>query len=245
MSKARRRLMIVISVILVAVMLPITALAGTDTSGGITFNFPDNMVACSPTFKFTSTGIDPSWAWQMDIFRSDTGVLTRIGGASGTGDVNVSFTPATLADGETRVFAAFLAVWVPGQATPSKMSGQWRVDCQKEPPPGGGEGCTPGFWKTHPDVWPIPTTTDFDGVFGRNAFTPDINLLQAAALKGGGLNALSRHAAAAYLNAISPVVSFNLTAGEVVAAFQAAFDSGDYNTTKDLFEALNQQGCPY
>jgi hypothetical protein len=243
MSKTRRRLMIVMSVILIAVMLPITALAGSDTNGGITFNFPDNMIACNPTFKFSTTGIDPSWPWQLDVFKSNAGVLARIGGATGSGDVNFSLTPDALAAGDSTVFAAFLAVWVPGQEKPMKFSGQWRVDCGKEPP--SGEGCTPGFWKTHPDVWPIPTDTDFDTTFGRNAFNPDITMLDATALKGGQLNALSRHAAAAYLNSISPVVNFDMSAAEVIAAFQAAFDSGDFNTTKDMFAALNELGCPY
>jgi len=34
------------------------------------------------------------------------------------------------------------------------------------------------------------------------------------------------------------------TPEEVIAAFQAAFDSGDYETTKDMFEDANESGCP-
>ena len=64
---------------------------------------------------------------------------------------------------------------------------------------------------------------------------------------GGGLTALMRHTVAALLNASNPDVDpaspFDTTA-EVIAAFQAAFDSGSYTTQKDLFEASNEAGCP-
>jgi hypothetical protein len=34
------------------------------------------------------------------------------------------------------------------------------------------------------------------------------------------------------------------TPAEVIAAFQAAFDSGDYETTKNMFKDANEAGCP-
>jgi hypothetical protein len=244
MSMNLRRLTITIGLILMLALVPLSVFAGTDSSGGITLTFPDNMVKCDPTFDFTTTGVDPSWEVWYDIFVSEAGNLVKVGGGKTFGDLNVSFTPDPLSSGETRVYAIFVAVFVPGQERPTKLSGQWRVDCDKEPP-GGGEGCTPGFWKTHPDVWPIPTDTDFDTTFGVDAFDPDITMFDAVNLKGGQLRALSRHAAGAYLNAVSPVVNFDLSAAEVIAAYQAAFASGDYNTTKNMFEALNEQGCPY
>ena len=68
--------------------------------------------------------------------------------------------------------------------------------------------------------------------------------------RGGGLNALSRHAVAALLNAahpsIDPVAEFDTTA-EVIAAWQAAFDTGDRQAmerTKDAFEDSNEADCP-
>jgi hypothetical protein len=72
-------------------------------------------------------------------------------------------------------------------------------------------------------------------------------LLEVLRRGGGGLAALGRHAVAALLNAASPnvdpVAAFDTTA-EVIAAFQAAYDSGQYGTTKNLFEASNEAGCP-
>ena len=68
--------------------------------------------------------------------------------------------------------------------------------------------------------------------------------------RGGGLNALSRQAVAALLNAAHPAVdpapAFDTT-GEVIAAWRAAFDSGNptvIETAKVAFEGSNEAGCP-
>jgi hypothetical protein len=114
------------------------------------------------------------------------------------------------------------------------------------PPPEGGEGCTPGYWKQphHFDSWPAPYTPDmpFSDVFD-DAF-PGMTLVEVAAQGGGGLKALGRHTVAALLNAASGGVSYDLTVSEVITAFNAAFQFGDYNGLKDIFEDFNEQGCP-
>ena len=111
------------------------------------------------------------------------------------------------------------------------------------------EGCTPGYWKQdhHFDSWVDYAPGDsFESVFGRDV-PGDPTLLAALRLGGNGLNALIRHTVAALLNAsnldVNPVAAFD-TPAEVIDAFQAAFDSGDYSTTKDLFETSNEAGCP-
>lgn len=56
-----------------------------------------------------------------------------------------------------------------------------------------------------------------------------------------------RHTAAALLNAASPKVNYAMeyaTPAQVIAAFQAAYGSGDYETQKNKFEAANIGGCP-
>ena len=114
------------------------------------------------------------------------------------------------------------------------------------PPPGGGEGCTPGYWKQshHFDSWPAPYTpnTQFSAVF-EDAF-PGMTLVQVAAQGGGGLKALGRHTVAALLNGASGGVDYDLTATDVITAFNAVFPGGDYNGLKDTFEDFNEQGCP-
>jgi hypothetical protein len=114
----------------------------------------------------------------------------------------------------------------------------------------GHGGCTPGYWKQqhHFDSWPAPYTpnTLFEAVFGRDV-PGDPTLSEALRLNGGHLNALMRHATAALLNAASsqlapdPAID---TPGEVILAFRAAFDSEDYETAKNQFEASNEIGCP-
>jgi uncharacterized repeat protein (TIGR01451 family) len=116
-------------------------------------------------------------------------------------------------------------------------------------PPQAGEGCTPGYWKQdqHFDSWVgfSPNQT-LESVFN----VPDslgldnVTLAEALALNGGGVNALLRHAVAALLNSSSPGVDYDLSTAAVIAATNAALASGDYEAQKNIFAALNEQGCP-
>ena len=120
--------------------------------------------------------------------------------------------------------------------------------CFVPPPTGGGEGCTPGYWKQphHFGFWAPPYTpgTPFADVF-EDAF-PNMTLLDVLKNGGGGLDALGRHTVAALLNAASPLVSYNLTTGEVIDMFNAVYPGtkAEYNALKDIFENFNEQGCP-
>jgi len=112
---------------------------------------------------------------------------------------------------------------------------------------GGGEGCTPGYWKQsqHFDSYPAAyaPTTLFVDAFGVNAF-PGKTLLQVLGQGGGGLIALGRHAVAALLNASSSDVDYDRTTAEVIASFNAAYASGSYEPVKNVFATFNEQGCP-
>ncbi len=117
------------------------------------------------------------------------------------------------------------------------------VEC--EPPDnGGGEGCTPGYWKQphHFDSWTGYSPGDsFDDVFGVDSSFD--TLLDGVKAKGGQENALARHAVAALLNA-SGDVDYEYSVGEVIAMVQAAYASGDYEATKNMFAEQNELGCP-
>lgn len=137
------------------------------------------------------------------------------------------------------------------------------------PPVIHDEGCCPGFWRYHLDVWPAPyqPNTLFSSVFG-NAF-PGKTLRQVLCRKGGGLDSLGRHTVAALLNAASPAVAFPLTEAQVIQAFNDAVfgpptpgndddddddDDGHghrhktkastITQLKNDFAALNQASCP-
>ena len=125
----------------------------------------------------------------------------------------------------------------------------WFKFVPREVPPPGGEGCTPGYWKQsqHFGNWTAPytPTTAFSSVFA-NAF-PGMNLLQVLSQGGGGMKALGRHAVAALLNTASANVDYDLTTAQVIAAFNSAYASGNAGTIeqqKNLFDILNNQGCP-
>lgn len=105
----------------------------------------------------------------------------------------------------------------------------------------GSEGCTPGYWKSHAGTG---SGLLFETVFEDTSVTsPTTTLRQAASIGGGGVNALVRHAAAAYLNSVNDVDYLFHTA-DVVAMFNAANPSGNVEGTKNLFEAQNELGCP-
>ena len=116
---------------------------------------------------------------------------------------------------------------------------------------GGGEGCTPGFWKNNLAAWG-PTgfspsvLFESASIFDRDAFTGDPSLLDVMNFRGGGLNRLSAHAVAALLNASHPSVDYDLTPAEVIDAWQVAFDDGSksaMNAQKDIFVGFNELGC--
>lgn len=120
-------------------------------------------------------------------------------------------------------------------------------------PPPGGEGCTPGYWKQtqHFDSW-VPsgyaTGDSYNTIFGVSS-TKGWTLLTALQAKGGGENALARHAVAALLNAASPDVDYYYSAADVISLVQSAYGSGDYEGVKNLLEAQNEEeqnlyGCP-
>lgn len=116
------------------------------------------------------------------------------------------------------------------------------------PTTGGGEGCTPGFWKNRGLRlgWPAPYAPgdSYDAVFGV-ASSFGGTLLDAARRGGGGQSALGRHAVAALLNAASGDIAYDLTPAEVIALVQGAYSSGEFEDVKDALEAFNEQGAEY
>lgn len=113
-------------------------------------------------------------------------------------------------------------------------------------PTGGVEGCTPGYWRQtqHFDSWTLPYSPglSFESVFGVDAFS-GATLLEVVWLRGGGLNALGRHAVAALLSAASPGVDYPIDASEVITMFSEAYASGAFEGTKDQFDDWNNLGC--
>ena len=116
----------------------------------------------------------------------------------------------------------------------------------EEPQTGGGQGCTPGYWKQdqHFSSWVnYSTSDDFEATFGVNA-SFDKTLLGALKQGGGGEKALGRHAVAALLNASNSDVDYLYTANQVITMVQNAYASNSFEQIKDDLEAQNEAGCP-
>lgn len=140
--------------------------------------------------------------------------------------------------------------------------------------PGGnsncyGEGCSPGYWKNHQTKWhsAYQPTRYFNTIFGVNAFQASYSYNPASLAQvihneavpilspnchrpsrsiRNAQKRLGRHAVAALQNAATRV-RFDLTVAEVIDAFVAAFSTGNaysMNAQADIFDALNNQGCP-
>ena len=117
---------------------------------------------------------------------------------------------------------------------------------------GGGEGLTPGFWKTHSRFGPAPEsgwpatgldpTDSYERTFGVNA-PGNKTLLKALGTGGGGAKALLRHSTAALLNAMNPNVDYAFTAAEVVALVQQAFATDAFESIKNGFAQENERGA--
>jgi hypothetical protein len=132
------------------------------------------------------------------------------------------------------------------------------VFCKDEPDQGGGQGCTPGYWKQsqHFGDWTNHDPSDsFGGVFDlpaalerpeHNVNPAGLTLLDGVKLRGGKVNALIRHAVAALLNAANPNVDYDYTEQQVIDKFNAAIagSAADIENQKNDFARLNEQGCP-
>jgi hypothetical protein len=153
--------------------------------------------------------------------------------------------PVEVPAGETMIQVQALSEGQGG--TPASFS--WiTAGLRVPPPPGGGEGCTPGYWKQshHFASWTAPyePTTPFSDVFD-DAF-PGMTLVEVLKQGGGKLIALGRHTVAALLNGASGGVDYDLSAAQVIAEFNNVYpgSNGEYNTLKGYFETFNEQGCP-
>jgi hypothetical protein len=85
---------------------------------------------------------------------------------------------------------------------------------------------------------------EFDVFFGIPLFGDGTTLFEAVWARGGGANAMARHAVAAVLNYCNADVHFCGCRTHIITAVQMAYDTGDYESVKNYLEMLNEAGCP-
>jgi len=123
----------------------------------------------------------------------------------------------------------------------------------------GYQGCTPGYWKNHPEAWEDTAYSPNDlfsdvfgmvitiGAGGQNTIE-DPTLMQALNATGGGVSALARHAVAGILNASHPDINYPRTIGTIiyyVTVKGLATDNPDtIELRKDRLDEWNNLGCP-
>ncbi|MDT8369918.1 MAG: hypothetical protein RQ745_11990 [Longimicrobiales bacterium] len=225
--------------------------------------FPDEAKGLGPwTFEASADGGDVlAGPFDLDFPEAECREIWNDDGAAGTQTITAELVALhddlTLDSIATRVGpqdSRPTAVWHfnTSSASIDLPDGQggtiWFKFSLDEAPPGGGEGCTPGYWRQahHFDSWEgFDPSDSFDAVFGGNHF-PGETLGEVVRARGGGINALARHAVAALLNASSSGVDYDLTTQEVIDAFTAAAAGTrrEMNARKDAFDTLNNQGCP-
>lgn len=118
------------------------------------------------------------------------------------------------------------------------------------------QGCTPGFWKTHPTCWACYSPTQkVNTVFtipGSLSSLGNNTLLQALNYSGGSgvagaARILLRAAVAALLNACDPDVNYPLTVNDIIADVNEALASGNRSqilTLATTLDGYNNLGCP-
>ena len=151
-------------------------------------------------------------------------------GTSRAADSNANASSVTLADNSGTDLSIDFGFWKLPTPTPSQS-----------------KGCSLGYWKNHTASWPTASHTldDFDTVFGVNAFSPNINLLQALNTTGGGISNLARQAAAALLNAEDSLITgYPMSASEIKAAVLNAILTGNYDCLASKLDSYNNLGCP-
>ncbi len=123
--------------------------------------------------------------------------------------------------------------------------------------PKAGQGCTPGFWKNHTDVWPSaysPSQSVVSVFSGASAFPglASASLVQALAFQGGpgaegAAQILLRAAVSALLNSAA-LSGYPFSTSSVISMTNSALSSGDRSTMLSLasdFDTANNLGCPF
>jgi hypothetical protein len=120
-------------------------------------------------------------------------------------------------------------------------------------PGNGTQGCTPGYWKTHPKAWVAFSRSQTVGsVFtGAHASLSSQTLNAALGFRGGSTlvgaqQILLRAAVASLLNASSGI-DFALTVPTVIAQTNTALASDSRSAIlaqAAAFDELNNRGCP-
>jgi hypothetical protein len=136
------------------------------------------------------------------------------------------------------------------------FSPAFATDDYEIPPVTYMQGCTPGYWKNHPESWPFvdaSTSMFLDIPKGYPDSMRYVDTLGDALEYHGGkgndgaARILLRAAAAAWLNSKHPAVNYPLTRSQIRPMVYNAlnsFDREEIVSTAAVLDAFNNWGCP-
>jgi hypothetical protein len=117
----------------------------------------------------------------------------------------------------------------------------------------GTEGCTPGYWKNHPEAWVgySPSQTVASVFDGEEASLSDATLIEALGFKGGsnlvGAERILLRASVASLLSASSDIDYGYGAARVINSTNRALLSDSRSRILKMaaeFDRLNNRGCP-
>ncbi len=215
------------------------------------------------TYTISNTGSSDSPSLILDsVVDNRVGSLTAAATAAGCGTLvtpsgTCTFTANfTVPSGSSSPLVNVVTVHYHPNGFPNDIADNDDHSVVIKAPP-AGKGCTPGFWKNHPNAWP-PTgfsrTQTLESVFD----VPDAagldnkTLLEALSFNGGNgtlgaARILLRAGVAALLNAAHPSIDYPRSPASVIADVNAALASLNRNTMIALAGQLdrdNNLGCP-
>jgi hypothetical protein len=116
---------------------------------------------------------------------------------------------------------------------------------------GAAQGCTPGYWKNHVELWGVAPSTLFKDVFGvaLPKYSETLTLEEAINLGGGRWDKLARHGVAAYLSADFGLVdntrlNYLFSAEDVISMMSNSILTNKPEPTATEFADANEAPCP-
>jgi len=237
-------------------------ITGTDCNKSQTFTYSATD-ACGNTSSATVT-----YTWKVDTTAPSLTVAATKTIACGG---ELAFDTPQVSDNCDAGLAAVVVSTVTNTVTPLSVTRTWSAtdSCGNAATPASqtvtlqlcGQGCTPGYWKNHPDSWPatgfavnqkLNTVFNFGpapgpvAALGGKTLMEALNFQGGTNLKGAG-EILLRASVAALLSAAHPGVGYTLNEVDVLSAVNTALASGDRATMLEaarILDAYNNLQCP-
>jgi hypothetical protein len=183
------------------------SIAATPVNGG-TYNAPTPLTVAAGTCVVAAEDFDTAVGVGVNLVTTETSAgLQSVSGERIDAGVVTSFTATNGGELFVNNFHGYTLTFDNYVAPPP-------------PPPVTVQGCSPGYFKNHTST---PAGFDrsltLDSVLTTNVFPGTLTVGDALSLKGGGVNALARHAAAAVLNASALPGTYSYTLAQLRAIF--------------------------